>query len=180
MKTILIIGTIILIIIIGLLLFPKKSDNGKITTNMTISSSAFSNNAAIPSKYACDGEDINPPLSISDVPENSKSLALIIDDPDSPSGAFTHWTVWNIDTSIKEISENSVPKSGVEGMTDFGKIGYGGPCPGTGKHRYFFKIYALDINLKLAKGAAKKDIENAMTGHVSAQAELVGLYQRIK
>lgn len=147
---------------------------------MIISSPAFSHNGLIPRKYTCDGENINPPLSISDVPKNTTSLALIVDDPDSPSGTFTHWTAWNIDPSIKEISENSIPKSGVEGMTDFRKIGYGGPCPGTGRHRYSFKLYALDNQIALSKSASKKDIEKAMTGHILAQAELVGLYQRTK
>jgi len=182
MKILLIIGIAFLLIVIGFIMFPKRSSNDKPIEiiNMNISSSAFAHNDSIPSKYTCDGKDINPPLLISDVPANSKNLVLIIDDPDSPNGTFTHWTVWNIDPALKEIPENSVPKNGIEGVTDFGKIGYGGPCPGTGKHRYFFKLYALDAKFELAKGATKKDIEKAMAGHILAKSELIGFYQRSK
>jgi Raf kinase inhibitor-like YbhB/YbcL family protein len=158
----------------------KTSPNLIQETNMRITSPAFENYQLIPAKYTCDGQDINPVLVIEGVPEKAKSLVLIMDDPDSPSGDFTHWLVWNIDPQTKEIKEDSVPASAVLGMTDFGKPGYGGPCPGSGTHRYFFKLYALDIVLDLKQGAKKSDLEKAMTGHILAQAELIGKYGRTK
>lgn len=152
---------------------------------MNISSSAFENNTKIPTKYTCDGENINPPLSILDVPQDAKSLVLIVDDPDAPSkiasnaaGAWVHWTVFNIDPTISEVPENSVPKAGLEGMTDFGSTGYGGPCPPSGIHRYVFKLYALDIAFDLSSVVDKKTIEEKMQGRVLEKAELIGLYER--
>lgn len=147
---------------------------------MKLSSSAFSQNEIIPKKYTCDGENVNPPLSIADIPKETKSLVLIVDDPDAPKGTWVHWTVFNINPEIKEIAENSIPKDGIEGMTDFGRPGYGGPCPPSGIHRYFFKIYSLDTKLDLKANASKKDLEKAMAGHILAKAELIGLYQRLK
>lgn len=143
-----------------------------------LKSSAFENQANIPSKYTCDGEDINPPLEISDIPEESQSLALIVDDPDAPIGTFTHWLVWNMSSDITKIDEDSVPEGAVEGETDFGRIGWGGPCPPTGTHRYFFKMYALDTKLNLQRGATKSQLEKAMEGHILGKAELIGLYSR--
>ena len=145
---------------------------------MKLESPVFENNGNIPSKYTCDGENVNPPLEISEVPENAKSLVLIVDDPDAPMGTWVHWTVWNISSKTTEISENSVPEGAVEGMTDFGKPGYGGPCPPSGTHRYFFKLYALDATLDLDSSDKAKDIEKAMEGHILDKAELVGLYSR--
>ncbi len=145
---------------------------------MKIISSAFQHNQSIPSKYTCDGENVNPPLSFSDIPENAKSLVLIVDDPDAPTGTFVHWTVFNISPSVQNVNEHSVPQGGVEGMTDFGKPGYGGACPPTGTHRYFFKLYALDAILNLSSTADKKAIEQAMQGRILASAELIGLYKR--
>ena len=145
---------------------------------IVLKSSAFEDSSNIPPKYTCDGEDINPPLSISDIPEDAQSLVLIVDDPDAPMGTFCHWTVWNISPQTSEISENSVPESAVEGKTDFGKTGYGGPCPPSGTHRYFFKVFALDAKLNLPAGASKAEIEKAMEGHILGKAELIGLYSR--
>jgi len=145
---------------------------------MKIESSAFSNNQFIPAKYTCDGEDINPPLKISEVPKGAKSLVLIVDDPDAPMGTWLHWTVWNISPEIEEIPENNVPEGAVEGITDFGKLGYGGPCPPSGIHRYFFKLYALDKSLELESSAKSKDIEKAMEGYILDQAQLIGMYSR--
>lgn len=145
---------------------------------MKISSSAFQHNQAIPAKYGCDGENISPPLTISEVFEGAKSLALIADDPDVPAGTWVHWTVWNIDPATTEIAENSVPEGVVEGITSFGSAGYGGPCPPSGEHRYFFKLYALDTILELGADADKAALETAMEGHILAQAELIGLYSR--
>ena len=145
---------------------------------MKIESTSFENNKIIPSVYTCDGENINPPLKISEVPEETKSLVLIVDDPDAPMGTWVHWTVWNIDPDVREIQERSCPKEAVEGMTDFGKPGYGGPCPPSGTHRYFFKVYALDTVLNLEPSAKVIDIEEAMKGHILGWAQLIGLYKR--
>jgi len=145
---------------------------------MKLTSSAFEHNQKIPSQYTCDGENINPPLTISDVPQNAKSLVLIMDDPDAPSGDWVHWTAWNIAPQTTEIAENSTPAGAVEGLTSFGKPGYGGPCPPSGEHRYFFKIYALDINLDLTPKNDKRELLQAMEGHILDFAELIGLYSR--
>lgn len=142
---------------------------------MKIKSSAFEHNGLIPKKYTCDGEDVNPPLSIEGIPEGTQSLALIVDDPDAPMGTWDHWIVWNI-TPTKDLEENSIP--GVEGMNDFRKHSYGGPCPPGGTHRYFFKVYALDTKLNLSANSKKKDLEKAMQGHIVAKGELVGRYSR--
>lgn len=145
---------------------------------MIISSPAFENNKEIPSKYTCDGENINPSLQISKVPEGTQSLVLIMDDPDAPAGTWVHWIIWNIDPKTAEVAENSVPPGGVGGVTSFGSTGYGGPCPPSGTHRYFFKLYALDTKLDLPSEADKAQLEKAMEGHILDQAELVGLYSR--
>jgi Raf kinase inhibitor-like YbhB/YbcL family protein len=147
-------------------------------TIMKIESPAFENNQPIPSKYTCDGEDINPPLKISDVPENAKSLVLIVDDPDAPLGTFTHWIVWNIDPKTSFVEENSVPAGAIVGVNDFGKNSYGGPCPPSGTHHYHFKLYALDTTLNLDKNSKKKDLEKAMENHILEKAEIIGIYKR--
>lgn len=149
-----------------------------IMNTMKISSTAFEHNQRIPAKYTCDGEDVSPPLKISGVPENAKSLVLIVDDPDAPRGTYLHWTVWNIGPKTSEILENSAPTGAIEGTTDFGRTGYGGPCPPSGTHRYFFKLYALDAELALSSGAKLEDLEKEMAGHVIMQAELIGAYSR--
>jgi hypothetical protein len=145
---------------------------------MKISSSAFQDNTAIPSKYTCDGQDINPPLKFDTVPSAAKSLALIVDDPDAPRATWVHWVVWNIDPKIGEIKENSVPAGAVQGLTDFKRNDYGGPCPPSGTHRYFFKLYALDTTLTLQSRSTKADLERAMQAHITEKAEIVGLYRR--
>jgi Raf kinase inhibitor-like YbhB/YbcL family protein len=147
-------------------------------SELLIASPAFSHQGMIPSKYTCDGADVNPPLSFTNIPEKSKSLALIVDDPDAPMGTWVHWVAWNIGPGTKEIPERSVPKGALQGTNDFRKQGYGGPCPPSGTHRYFFKLYALDAPLPLQAGATKAQLEQAMKGHIIAQAELVGLYRR--
>ena len=172
----------ILILLLGGISFyfaqRSKKNSFKIKGNMKIESPVFSNNQSIPPKYTCDGENINPPLKISNVPEEAKSLVLIVDDPDAPMGTWVHWTVWNISPQTKEIPEGAKLEGAVEGVTDFGSSGYGGPCPPSGKHRYFFKLYAIDRNLDLDSSAKKKDIEAAMEGHILEQAQLIGLYER--
>lgn len=147
---------------------------------MKITSTSFKNNTNIPSQYTCDGSDINPPLKFSEIPPKAKSLALISDDPDAPMGTWVHWTLWNIDPKTKEITENSVPVGAVQGTTSFGEAKYGGPCPPSGIHHYYFKLYALDTKLNLPTSFKKEDLEKAINGHILAKAELVGLYSRKK
>jgi Raf kinase inhibitor-like YbhB/YbcL family protein len=142
---------------------------------MQFNSPEFGNNEMIPSKFTCDGQDINPPLKISEIPPNTKSLALTVKDPDAPSKTWIHWVVYDIPV-INEIKENSVP--GRQGANDFGKKEYGGPCPPSGKHHYFFDIYALDSNLDLEDGKDVNEVEKAMEGHILDKAQLVGLYKR--
>jgi hypothetical protein len=144
---------------------------------MKITSSAFQEGANIPSKFSCDGADTSPPLQIADIPSGAKSLVLIVDDPDAPSGVFTHWTAWNISPQMRTIAEGS-PPNGVQGTNDFGKSGYGGPCPPSGTHRYYFKIFALDRELDLRSGARRGQLDAAVKGHVIAQGELMGRYSR--
>jgi Raf kinase inhibitor-like YbhB/YbcL family protein len=146
---------------------------------MKITSSAFQEGGNIPSKFTCDGGDTSPPLQIAEVPSGAKSLALVVDDPDAPSGLFTHWMVWNISPQNNTIAEGSTPK-GVHGRNDFGKSGYGGPCPPSGTHRYYFKIFALDRELELPAGAKRSQLDAAMKGHVIGQGELMARYSRKK
>lgn len=144
---------------------------------MKLTSPAFQDNMHIPSKYTCDGDDLSPPLSISDVPSSAKSLALVMDDPDAPVGTWDHWVVFNISASTKDIQRGTEPK-GIAGKNSWGRTGYGGPCPPSGTHRYFFKLYALDTMLDVPEGSTKKDVEKAMQGHIVAQAQLMGKYKR--
>jgi len=145
---------------------------------MKISSSAFADGKSIPSKYTCDGADTSPPLSIEGVPPGAKSLALIMDDPDAPGGTFDHWIVWNIDPKTTAIAEGQSPK-GIAGRNGFGKDGYGGPCPPSGEHRYYFKLYALDMTLNLPPSSKKADLEKAMKGHTLADGQMMGRYRRV-
>ncbi len=131
---------------------------------MKVTSSAFQQGGNIPSKFTCDGANTSPPLQVSDVPSEAKSLVLIVDDPDAPSGLFTHWVVWNISAQTTTIAEGSTPK-GVQGTNDFGKSGYGGPCPPSGAHRYYFRVFALDRELDLHSGAKRSQLDAAMKGH---------------
>ncbi len=151
---------------------------GATMATLSLSSPAFRNGELIPSKFTCDGEDTNPALVIGNVPPEAKSLALIMDDPDAPSGMWVHWVVWNIDPKTTEIGEDSVPGGAKLGMNDFRKSPYGGPCPPSGTHRYFFKLYALDTKLELGTGTNKAALEKAMKGHILAQGELMGKYKR--
>jgi len=151
--------------------------------NMNITSSAFANNQAIPSKFTCDGNDINPELSFSEVPADTKSLVLIMDDPDAPAGTanpgWVHWLVFNIDPALTKIDENSVPQNAIQGYTDFGRSDYGGPCPHGGVHHYVFTLYALNLDkLSLDSNATKTDLLKAMDGHIINSGQLVGTYER--
>ncbi|MBI2340966.1 MAG: YbhB/YbcL family Raf kinase inhibitor-like protein [Deltaproteobacteria bacterium] len=147
---------------------------------LEIKSSAFDHNASIPQKYTCDGQDISPPLQWSGAPSGAQSFVLINDDPDAPVGTWDHWILFNLPAATNSLAESikSLPAGTLEGKNSWGKTGYGGPCPPEGVHRYFFKLYALDTALNLKNGAAKREIESAMKGHILAQAELMGRYQR--
>ena len=140
---------------------------------MHITSSAFEHNERIPAKYTCNGQNINPSLRIEDIPPGTQSMAIIVDDPDAPGKTFLHWLIWDIEPT-NEIAENTAP--GTQGRTDFGKPAYGGPCPPSGTHRYFFRVYALGTTLGLPEGSSRADVEQAMKGHVLAEAEIIGLY----
>jgi Raf kinase inhibitor-like YbhB/YbcL family protein len=148
-----------------------------------ITSPAFVQGKMIPAKYTCDGQNISPPLAWDSVPAGTKSLALISDDPDAPAGTWVHWVVYNLSANLLGLNENipatdSVPGGGKQGISDFGKPGYGGPCPPGGTHRYFFKLYALDTVLALSGQVTKKQLEAAMKGHILGQGELMGKYAR--
>lgn len=145
---------------------------------MKIFSPAFEDNGSLPSTYTCDGSNVNPPLSFTDVPTNAQSLALIVEDPDATSGDFTHWVVWNLDPNTRQISENAVTPESTEGINDFGKTGYGGACPPSGEHRYIFKLYALDAQLDLPTNSKKEDLLEAMETHILEQTQLVAKYAR--
>ncbi len=150
---------------------------------MELTSAAFKPGEMIPAKYTCDGPDVSPSLTWSDPPAGTKSFALISDDPDAPVGTWVHWVMWNIPATARSLEENlskkeSLPNGTKQGTTDFRRIGYGGPCPPSGTHRYFFKLYALDTTLNLPASTTKKDLEKAMLGHILAQVELMGKYRR--
>ncbi len=142
---------------------------------MRLTSPEFENNGLIPAKFTCEGEDINPALDIRDIPAGTEELALIVDDPDAPMGTWVHWLVYNIPV-VSRIEENSLP--GKLGVNNFGKKEYHGPCPPSGTHRYFFKIYSLDKKLDLPQGISKGELEKAIKGHILDKAELIGLYNR--
>jgi Raf kinase inhibitor-like YbhB/YbcL family protein len=146
--------------------------------DFTLASDAFENDQEIPRRYTCEGDDRSPPLSWSELPEGARSLALIVDDPDAPGGTFTHWLAWAIDPESGGLGEGEIAP--VEGRNDFGTVGYRGPCPppGHGPHRYFFRLYALDADIELERGAGRRDLERALEGHVVGGAELIGRYER--
>jgi len=153
-------------------------NNQNISMNtLTLTSSAFGNNGKIPERYTCDGEGVNPSLEISGVDESAKSLVLIMDDPDAPSGVWDHWVKFNISTSTTEIKEASEPE-GIAGVGTSGNKDYLPPCPPDREHRYFFKLFSLDTKLDLKEGSTKKEVEKAMEGHILQSAELIGLYER--
>ena len=147
---------------------------------MKITSAAFQAGGNIPSKFTCDGADTSAPLHFEGAPAEAKSLVLIVDDPDAPSGLFSHWLVWNIDPKTTETAEGSAPPAATQGKNDFGKTGYGGPCPPSRTHRYYFRIFALDNQLDLPAGSKRGQLDSAMKGHVIGQGELMGRYSRPK
>ena len=147
-----------------------------VKTKLNISSPSFKHEGLIPRAYTCEGSNINPPLIIEGIPEDARSLALLVDDPDAPVKTFDHWLVWNI-PPVKVIPENSRP--GLEGMNSKGELGYTGPCPPSGTHRYFFKVYAVDMLLDTQKGSNKEKLEFALAKHTIAYGELIGLYEKM-
>ena len=169
---------LVLLLVIGT---PGAAEEG--TMSFALTSAAFQEGQAIPAKYTCDGQDVSPALAWSGAPVDTKSLALISDDPDAPMGTWVHWVVYNLPASTRQLPE-SFPKDKElkdgtrQGTTDFGRIGYGGPCPPSGTHRYFFKLYALDVVLSLSPGATKAAVESAIQGHILAQIQLMGTYHR--
>jgi len=151
--------------------------------DIKIKSPAFVPGGKIPGKYTCDGMDISPPLAWTSGPEGTKTFALICDDPDAPMGTWVHWVLFNLPADIIELRENVPPERELEsgakqGMNDFRKIGYGGPCPPGGTHRYYFKLYALDTEINLEAGATKSELLKAMEGHILAEGQLMGKYER--
>ncbi len=162
----------------------SSPDRERRAMSFVLESKAFPKGGEIPGKYTCSGEDVSPALFWNGAPEETKSFALIVEDPDAPSGTFTHWIVYDLPSASRQLPE-SVSKTddlsggGRQGRNDFRRSGYGGPCPPPGKpHRYFFKLYALNTTLNLQVGASKRDLESAMRGHVIAQAELMGKFGR--
>ncbi|OGU42353.1 MAG: phosphatidylethanolamine-binding protein [Ignavibacteria bacterium GWB2_35_12] len=163
----------------------QSQRKGDTKMSIRITSTAFTEGGMIPEIYTCEGRDISPPLSWSNLPEGTKSIALINDDPDAPMGTWVHWVIYNIppiETGLKEgiPSEKVLPNGTKQGITDFRRVGYGGPCPPSGTHRYFFKIYALDTMLELESGAAKGQLLTAMEGHILGTGQLIGKYKRAK
>ena len=164
-----------------------ETRKGVIAMTLEITSPAFSHNEEIPSKYTCDGEDISPALEWSGLPEGTKSIALIVDDPDAPDPAapkmtWVHWVLYNIPPSATGLPEavksQDLPEGTKEGLNDWKRTGYGGPCPPIGRHRYFHKLYALDIVLTGLGKPTKEKLEKAMEGHIISKTELIGLYQK--
>jgi Raf kinase inhibitor-like YbhB/YbcL family protein len=148
-----------------------------------ITSPAFADGGMIPPQYTCDGQDISPELVWESVPEGTQTITLICDDPDAPMGTFVHWVLYNLPADVRTLAENTpkganLPNGARQGVSDFGRTGYGGPCPPSGTHRYFFKLYALDTQLDLPSGAKKTDLLAAMDGHILAGGQLVGKYKR--
>jgi Raf kinase inhibitor-like YbhB/YbcL family protein len=163
---------------------PAYNPGERHTMSFVLETKAFPKGGEIPARYTCSGDDLSPALSWSGVPQNTKSFALIVDDPDAPSGTFTHWLVYDLPAATHHLPE-SVSRTddqsggGRQGRNDFGRVGYGGPCPPPGKaHRYFFRLYALNAPLSLPAGASRQALEAAMRGHVIAQAELMGKFAR--
>lgn len=155
-----------------------RASHSVVVTAMHITSSVFSQNERIPSPYTCQGENVNPPLVVDGVPSRAKSIAFIMDDPDAPSGVWTHWLWWNASASLHYIPQNSIPAGVTQGTTSAGTIGYHGPCPPSGTHRYIFHIYALDVLISLPSSAGADALRTAMEGHILAQGQLIGLYAK--
>lgn len=146
---------------------------------MQLTSPAFADQQAIPAEYTCDGANQSPPLVVVGVPPRAMSLALIVHDPDAPGGDFVHWTIWNMAPTTKSFGSGSLPLGAIEGKTDFGRSGYGGPCPPSGSHRYLFTLYAVDLPISLDPSSTRPQLEQAMAGHILDQAVLTATYRRL-
>jgi Raf kinase inhibitor-like YbhB/YbcL family protein len=169
-----------LVFLLSSVLLPSAAggaEKGK-KVGLSISSPAFENNDNIPSRFTCQGQDVNPHLVIRNIPPGTVSLALIVDDPDAPVGIWVHWVMWNIGAKTMEIGENSVPAGCVQGRNDWKRNSYGGPCPPSGTHRYFFRLYALNTDLRINPNSTADDLKKAMKGSIIEEAELVGLYKK--
>ena len=174
---------LIVVLILSSPLAGNTETKGGKDMKINVGSTVFTEGGMIPRQYTCDGEDISPPLSWSGIPKGTKSIAIIADDPDAPGGTWVHWLVYNLPPDLKGLPENvpaqkALADGGIQGMTDFRRIGYGGPCPPSGTHRYFFKVYAIDTMLNLDPGAIKKRLLLSMEGHLLAEGELMGKYKR--
>jgi Raf kinase inhibitor-like YbhB/YbcL family protein len=145
---------------------------------MKLTSPAFKQNEAIPAQFSCGGQDTSPPLVIEGAPKEAKSLALVLDDPDAPAGTWVHWVLWNIDPGTTQIAQGSVPPGAEQGVNSWQRKSYGGPCPPSGTHRYFFRLYALKERLNLPSSTTRKELDRAMQGKILAQTELLGLFSR--
>ena len=150
--------------------------NPQPTGSFSLTSAAFENGGHIPAKYTCKGDDTSPPLAIAKPPEGTKSFALILHDPDAPAGDWVHWTMWNIPANTTDIASGTVPDSADEGQTSFDKIGYGGPCPPSGTHRYIFELYALDSTLELSPNTTRDQLKSEIDKHALGQTTLTGLF----
>ena len=182
MKRDLAVSVLVLTLIICGLSHPVWADS-KGGETMELKSAAFIQGTLIPTAYTCDGKDVSPPLEWSGIPEGSRSIALICDDPDAPAGTWVHWVYYDIPTQTTALPENiehidNPSVGGAQGRNDFGKTGYGGPCPPSGTHRYFFRLYALDTELNLPPGGTKKELLDAMEGHIIGQTVLIRKYKR--
>jgi len=176
---------------IACLVFCSCKDTGEVNSKETgeemskiiITSKAFKEGGMIPEKYTCNGKDVSPPLAWESVPGEAKSLALICEDPDAPAGTWVHWVLYNLSSGIKEFAENvptdkTLSNGATQGTNDFGNIGYDGPCPPGGTHRYYFKLYALDTNLGVEAGITKSQLLKSIKGHILAEGQLMGRYER--
>jgi Raf kinase inhibitor-like YbhB/YbcL family protein len=162
---------------------PQIQKGDKTMEQLKLESTEFKEGEMIPARFTCDGENVSPRLRWSNVPAGTKSLALVAEDPDASSGSWVHWVMFNIPAEVTELAEKipsvkTLPNGSVSGANDFRKFGYGGPCPPSGTHRYFFRIYALDTTLSLEPGASKKQVLDAIRGHILSQGELMGKYRR--
>lgn len=159
-------------------MFTLIMKTGDKMTQLRVTSIGFSEGETIPKKYTCEGENVNPPLKIENIPDDAKSMVVIMDDPDAPDGTWTHWALFNIipGDCMAKIEENSIP--GKLAANDFGTIEYGGPCPPSGEHRYFFRVFALNTMLNLEEGISRSDLDVAMGGHVLGQGELMGKFSK--
>jgi Raf kinase inhibitor-like YbhB/YbcL family protein len=176
MKTM--IGSLLLIALATPVIGLAQAQNASGSTPLKVTSRTFGQGGKIPKQYTCDSSNVSPPLRIENLPKTARSVALIVDDPDAPGRTWTHWLLWNIDPEATEIGEDGVPQNAIQGTSDFGSAKYGGPCPPSGSHRYYFKVYALDTTLSLPSSSKKAALEKAMAGHIVAEGSLMGTYSR--